>query len=632
MKCHLRVFAGIIIFLGFWICPLGFAHPVQSGLTARRLMIIGSAGVVRPPKVLSDPQAANEAKSLLSFLVDLYGQKVLSGQQSMDDIVYIQSLIGKQPAIGVFDLMDYSPSRMEHGVNPTGQVESWIDWADSGGGIVSLSWHWNAPTDLVDEGEWPWWRGFYTQGTTFDIESVLAEPAGERYQLLLRDLDAIAVQLAKFQDAGLPVLWRPLHEASGGWFWWGAKGPGPFIELWRLMYDRFVNVHGLHHLIWVYTLGDADWYPGDDYVDIVGMDIYPDDPNSSLIGYWRDAQSRHEGTKLVALTESGILPNPDRMRENEVWWSWFSVWSGDFIRNVEPAFLAAVYNDEDVLTLDELMDWKHYPVHTSPPNCSIIWPWNSIKIPVGANLTVLADAEDADGTISKVEFFNGVCKLGEDTAAPYVFRWNQIPEGVYLLKARAADNSGLATTSSAVSLIVGSAAPLVPMRYEAEEAVSDGPVLRRDFSGYSGSGSMLFNASAGTGITFTVFSGQQGSFPLSIRYLIQADWGDKPNRILVNGQLIGTLCFVNTGGAWTEIKFGTIWLHAGSNTVRIEHDWGWMYVDCIELMLPGTIPYLDGDLNMDNSVNMDDLIILAVGWMNPYEMEDLADVSADWQN
>ena len=57
-----------------------------------------------------------------------------------------------------------------------------------------------------------------------------------------------------------------------------------------------------------------------------------------------------------------------------------------------------------------------------------------------------------------------------------------------------------------------------------------------------------------------------------------------------------------------------------------------MYVDCIELMLPGAIPYSDGDFNMDNSVDMDDLIILGVGWMNPYGMEDLADVSADWRN
>ena len=174
--------------------------------------------------------------------------------------------------------------------------------------MVSLSWHWNAPTDLIDKTNNEWWRGFYTHATTFDINAVLGDPYGTKYQLVLRDLDAIAVQLQKFQDANLPLLWRPLHEASGGWFWWGAKGPGPFIELWRLMHDRFVNYHGLHNLIWVYTVGDAAWYPGDAYVDIVGMDIYPSDPNTSMAGFWQDTQSRHEGVKLVALSESGIVP------------------------------------------------------------------------------------------------------------------------------------------------------------------------------------------------------------------------------------------------------------------------------------------------------------------------------------
>lgn len=612
------------------ISPVLFGHPVQTCLTACRLTQIGSAGVMRPPKTLTDPQATNEAKSLLSFLVDLYSQKVLSGQQSLEDIIYIESITGKQPAIGVFDLMDYSPSRIEHGVNPTGLAEIWGDWADLGGGIVSLSWHWNAPTDLIDSEEWPWWRGFYTKATTFDIETVLADPNSWRYQLLIRDLDAIAVQLAKFQDADLPVLWRPLHEASGGWFWWGAKGPGPFIELWQLMYDRYVNVHGLHNLIWVYTVGDPNWYPGNEYVDIAGMDIYPDDPNSSLVGFWQDTQSRHEGTKLVALTESGILPNPDKIREEDVWWSWFSVWSGHFIREVEPNFLTAVYHDDDIITLDELIDWKNYPVDTSPPTCSLTWPWNQIKIPIDSDLTLLSDADDIDGTVSKVEFFDGVCKLGEDAAAPYTFPWNQIPEGAYTLKARAIDNSGLATTSPNVFLVVGNGALPGPARYEAEDAVSDGPNFSTNFPGYSGTGSMLFNSSSGTGITFTVFSSQAGSCPLTIRYLIPDGWGDKKNKVLVNGSLIWEPNFTNTHSIWADFEFGTISLHAGYNTVRIEHSWGWMYVDYIELVLPGVIQYSDGDLDMNGSVDMDDLAVLSAGWTNPYVLNELADLASDW--
>ncbi len=545
-------------------------------------------GLIRPPKTLTDPQATSETKSLMSFLVDYYGMQVLSGQQDMSEIDYIYSVTGKQPAIGVFDLMDYSPSRIEHGADPTGLVESWIDWADTGGGMVSLSWHWNAPTDLIDEPNAEWWRGFYTDATTFDIEAVLADPNGERYQLLIRDLDAIASELAKFQDANLPVLWRPLHEASGGWFWWGAKGPGPFIELWRLMHDRYVNYHGLHNLIWVYTVGDAAWYPGDDYVDVASMDIYPSDPNTSMVGFWQDTQSRHEGVKLVALSESGILPNPDKIREDNVWWSWFSVWSGEFIHNADEAFLISVYDDEDVITLDELIDWKHYPVEGGAPVVSITQPAEGAEFNEGDDIIITADASDPCGAVTKVEFYKNNVKLGEDTSAPYSIIWTNAPEGHYVLNAIATDNNGLMNDSPDVNITVGSPPPPRIIRYEAENAVSDGPTFRTDRPGYSGTGSMLFNADPGygTGLNFTVTSGRSGSFPLTIRYQIPSGWGDKTNTILVNGQEIWSPVFTNTNGVWTDFDFGNITLNAGSNTVRIQHNWGWFYVDYIEIELP----------------------------------------------
>ena len=362
-----RFLAALLLAFFFFTTLPVFAQQASSSLAINSLILSGPIGLIRPPKTLTDPQATSETKSLMSFLVDYYGMQVLSGQQDMVEINYIYSVTGKKPAIGVFDLIEYSPSRIEHGSNPTDQVESWISWANTGGGMVSLSWHWNAPTDLIDEPNHEWWRGFYTHATTFDINAVLADPCGTRYQLVLRDLDAIALQLKKFRDANLPVLWRPLHEASGGWFWWGAKGPGPFIELWQLMHDRFVNYHGLHNLIWVYTVGDSAWYPGDDYVDIASMDIYPSDPNSSLVGYWQDTQSRHEGVKLVTLSECGILPDPNKIRADKVWWSWFSVWSGEFIRDVNQTFLNSVYHDADIITLDELIDWKHYPVTGGVP-------------------------------------------------------------------------------------------------------------------------------------------------------------------------------------------------------------------------------------------------------------------------
>jgi mannan endo-1,4-beta-mannosidase len=561
---------------------------VQAGsnLAISSLITNAATGLIRPPKTLTDPNATSEAKSLMSFLVDCYGQQVLSGQQDMSEMNYIYSVTGKWPAVGVLDLMDYSPSRIEHGANPTGTVESYINWANSGGGILGSSWHWNAPTDLIDEPNAEWWRGFYTFATTFDIQAVLADPSGERYQLVIRDLDAIAVQLKKFQDANQPLLWRPLHEASGGWFWWGAKGPGPFIELWRLMHDRFVNYHHLHNLIWVYTVGDAAWYPGDNYVDIVGMDIYPSDPNSSLVGYWLDTQSRHEGVKLVTLSESGILPNPDKIRADKVWWSWFSVWAGSFIRDVNQTFLNSVYHDADIITLDELIDWKHYPVTGGAPLVSITQPAEGAEFTEGADITISVNASDPGGAVTKVEFYKNDVKLGEDTNSPYSLIWLNVPEGHYVLRAVATDNNGLKSDSPGVNITVGSPPPPRIVRYEAEKAVSDGPTFSTNYAGYSGTGSRYFNASGGTGITFTVTSSQAGSFPLTIRYLIPTGSGDKTNTVLVNGQEIWSPVFTNTNSTWANFVFGNISLNAGSNTVRIQHSWGWFYVDYIEIETP----------------------------------------------
>ncbi|MCX6218867.1 glycosyl hydrolase [Spirosoma sp.] len=328
------------------------------------LLLTSTAAVlpVKPSKTLVDAQATLSTKGLFSYLVDQYGSKVISGQQ--DDVEYILEKTGKEPAIGSFDLIEYSPSRVQFGSKPQRNSEDIIKWAKKGDGrgIISLMWHWNAPTDLINQApDKLWWRGFYTDATTFDIAAVLADKQGERYQLILHDIDAIALQLKKFQAADVPVLWRPLHEASGGWFWWGAKGAGPLKELWRILYDRLTNYHQLHNLIWVYTATDtfkADWYPGDQYVDIVGMDIYTD-PTANMSGNWSSAQSQLNGKKLVTLSETGNLPNPDKIRGFGTWWSWFAVWTGtDYIKKQPLDLLKVVFTDKDVITRDELPDWR----------------------------------------------------------------------------------------------------------------------------------------------------------------------------------------------------------------------------------------------------------------------------------
>ncbi|GAA3289499.1 hypothetical protein GCM10020295_01520 [Streptomyces cinereospinus] len=258
--------------------------------------------------------------------------------------------------------MDYSPSRVERGTSSK-EVEHALAWHGRGG-ITAFVWHWNAPAGLVDEPGREWWRGFYTDATTFDLAAALADPSSEEYRLLLRDIDAVAAQLSRLRDAGVPVLWRPLHEAEGGWFWWGAKGPGPTKELYRLMYDRLVGHHGLHNLLWVWNSLDPGWYPGDDVVDIVSADIYPPaGDHSAQSGAYERLVELVDDTRLVALSENGPIPDPDLTRAYQAHWSYFTTWSGGFVKDGvsnSRAHLDHVYHHRDVITLDELGDFTHH--------------------------------------------------------------------------------------------------------------------------------------------------------------------------------------------------------------------------------------------------------------------------------
>ena len=287
---------------------------------------------------LVDAQADRPTQMLWNYLKSQYGHKTLAGLQhnSSDNLSfpvqdYLNMSGGVVPAIRGSDLIDYSPSRVAFGENPQNETEQTINWAKQNGGVVSVMWHWNAPANLINTPGHEWWRGFYADSTTFDLPGALANPGGSDYQLILHDIDAIAVQLKKYQDAGVPVIWRPLHEAQGGWFWWGAHGSESFKELWHVMYDRLTNYHGLHNLIWEFTSigvnGDEDqWYPGDDEVDMVGLDVYTQ-PTDNMSGQWADAFDMYNGRKMIALSETDTLVDPDVMDQWGTKWAYAAPWA-----------------------------------------------------------------------------------------------------------------------------------------------------------------------------------------------------------------------------------------------------------------------------------------------------------------
>lgn len=322
------------------------------------------------PSTLVNPRADESARRLMRYLCDVYGKKVLTGQYAdeginSDEFKAIHDLTNEYPAILGLDLIDYTPSRVAHGTRGK-SVEKAIEYWNQGG-IVTFAWHWNAPEEYLTG---TWYSAFYNEHTGIDLAKIMSGEDQEGYDLLIRDIDAIAVQLKKLQDAGVPVLWRPLHEASGGWFWWGAKGADAYIQLYRLLFERLTNVHGLNNLIWVWNGQSAEWFPGDEYVDMIGWDIYAGEHvYSCQSAVFLDALRVTDKKMMIILSENGTVPDIDLIFRDETVWGSYVTWSGEFViknkklseQYTEKEILEKMYGDSRTVSLNDLPDLKNYP-------------------------------------------------------------------------------------------------------------------------------------------------------------------------------------------------------------------------------------------------------------------------------
>ena len=311
-----------------------------------------------PVKTLVNPNASQQAKNVYNFLLEQSGKKTLSGVQSShshknDFVDAVYKHTGKHPALAGYDFLFLQFS-------PTPDNWSWVQnyndisapkeqWA--AGGLVNYMWHWNVPNSKAD-----WDNGvnnynfdgyaFYSDQTSFDIREAL-KPGTWQNDFIMKDIEEVAGYLQLLENENIPVIWRPLHEAagnyglyegggSGAWFWWGRYGAELCKQLWRLLYDQLVNVHGLDNLIWVWTVDvvptipyaqerNLDWYPGDEYVDILGVDIYETNTDAKTHQY-QALVDLTKGKKLVTVSECGNIPDPAKNMEAGNKWSWFMVW------------------------------------------------------------------------------------------------------------------------------------------------------------------------------------------------------------------------------------------------------------------------------------------------------------------
>lgn len=202
--------------------------------------------------------------------------------------------------------------------------------------------------------------------TTFKPSNCLVEGTWEN-EVWTADLAKVTGYLKDMQELGIPVLWRPFHEAkgnydvyeagTGAWFWWGAEGPEVFKKLWYAMF-YYMQDQGVNNLIWVWTdiptAIDTNWYPGDDFVDIVGVDIYSLTDGAEVASIMKQLQYTYP-TKMVTLSECGGVAEIKDQFEAGATWSWFMPWyEGDGTNYAPQEWWQNAMNCEYVITRDML--------------------------------------------------------------------------------------------------------------------------------------------------------------------------------------------------------------------------------------------------------------------------------------
>jgi len=288
-----------------------------------------------PQLVTPDPLPA--AKELLATLHHAVGHGVLSGEENDPELPTASSeklfeITGKHAAIYGAELA---------GAGAQGVVDEAIREFQSHS-IITLSWRPARPTD-----ERP--------GKLSDFEwTELLTPGTRLFTQWSAQVDTAAGFLKQLQDAGVPVLWRPYPQANGTAYWW-AGHKAESAALYRQLFNRLVNEHKLHNLVWVWNAAAPgmpsgagsqpqgqwpDYFPGLDYVDALALDL-----GSTPFSWRRDADlARFAVGKVIGLGVKGWLPTP-AMVEQPTEWSWFL--SGT---TTQPDALRALYASPRVVS------------------------------------------------------------------------------------------------------------------------------------------------------------------------------------------------------------------------------------------------------------------------------------------
>jgi mannan endo-1,4-beta-mannosidase len=277
-----------------------------------------------------DPGATAATRALFANLRRLAGRQVMFGHQ--ETLAYgftwtgephrsdVKDASGSFPAVYGWDLgplFSRSPSGAE-------RLRAWIAEGYGRGGVITVSWHMGNPVSGGDAWD-----------TTAAVPQLL--PGGSRHAAYRAKLDTVADFFLSLRargrdgrEAPVPVVFRPFHETTGGWFWWGRRhaSAAEYAALWRFTVHHLRDVRRVHNLLWSYSTdvfdskGDyLDRWPGDAWVDVLGFDDYQSVRSPAtravLVRRLRDVVELADARgKVAALTETGVEAVPDSL-----WWT-----------------------------------------------------------------------------------------------------------------------------------------------------------------------------------------------------------------------------------------------------------------------------------------------------------------------
>lgn len=316
---------------------------------------------VDPSKPVSENAQKNEkTMEVWNYLREVYGKQVITCQQMMDTAAY-EDLVFYNATKDLTAMKGFDFIFCTGSYHSDDMIDDAIKWSKESGGLCAFTWHWNVPKDIDNpEGGY----AFYTNEiTNFDQVNAVT-PGTKEYETVIHDIDLIATKIQRMESEGVTILFRPLHEASGAWFWWGLQGRDSatnevFQKLWYMIYDRLENYHKLTNIIWVWNGQNPHTAIHPNAFDIEGIDRYYDQEDISadaLSAYYAKCWGELEGYdkycaelagmestgKMMALTECGYIPDPEGIKANNTMWLYYMVWNGDFIYEPDAAGKAKV--------------------------------------------------------------------------------------------------------------------------------------------------------------------------------------------------------------------------------------------------------------------------------------------------